>query len=93
MARRTLSFDDRDERFVAALAHHGVAKVEIARAIGVDVKTLDKHFGEVLATAAARRQADEIDALVARARAGSARAIARLEATIRRTMSRAMESA
>ena len=84
----TASFDDRDARFVAALTHHGVAKVEIARAIGIDVKTLDKHFGEVLATAAARRQADAINALVARAKAGSARAIAKLEATIRRTIAR-----
>jgi hypothetical protein len=31
MARRRLSLDDRDGRFVTALAHHGVKKVEIAR--------------------------------------------------------------
>jgi hypothetical protein len=84
MARRRLSFDDRDARFVAAMAHHGVSKIEIARAIGIDVKTLDKHFSEVLATAAARRRADEIIALVARAKAGSARALLKIEAATRR---------
>jgi hypothetical protein len=35
MARRRLSFDDRDARFVAAMAHHGVSKIEIARVIGL----------------------------------------------------------
>jgi hypothetical protein len=88
MARPILKFDDRDARFVAALAHHGVSKIEIALAIGIDVKTLDKHFSEVLATAAARRQADEINALVARAKAGSPSAILKLEGAISRANAR-----
>ncbi len=46
----------------------------IARELGVDPKTLQKHFGEVIETAAARRKMDDLAALSERARGGSARA-------------------
>ncbi len=50
----------------------------IARELGVDPKTLQKHFGEVIETAAARRKMDDLAALSERARGGSARAVIKL---------------
>jgi hypothetical protein len=38
-------------------------------------KTLERHFGEIIATAAAEREAAKIDALWKRAEGGSARAM------------------
>src|SRR6266498_5558865 len=70
MARPPLQFDDKDTRFVAVLTKYGVKQVDIARELGVDPKTLQKHFGEVIETAAARRselvERDHGGAVVAR---------------------------
>jgi hypothetical protein len=67
MARPTLKFDDKDARFVAALTKYGVSAVNIARELDVDPKTLQRHFGEVIATAMALRETAKIDALWERA--------------------------
>jgi hypothetical protein len=74
MARPALKFDEKDERFVAALTKYGVSAADIARELDLDPKTLQRHFGEVIAAAAAQRKMAEIDVLWKRARAGSARA-------------------
>jgi hypothetical protein len=74
MARPTLKFDDKDARFVAALTKYGVSAVNIARELDVDPKTLQRHFGEVIATAMALRETAKIDALWERAETGSGRA-------------------
>jgi predicted ArsR family transcriptional regulator len=81
----SLEIDDKDERFVATLTKYGVSAADIARELDVDQKTLQRHFGEVIADAAARREAAEINALWKRAKAGSARALI----TLHRRMIRA----
>jgi DNA-binding NarL/FixJ family response regulator len=74
MARPTLKFDEKDSRFVAVLTEYGVSAADIARELEIDVKTLQKHFGEVIFAADTRRRMAEIDALVKRANGGSGRA-------------------
>jgi hypothetical protein len=53
MARPTYKFDQKDARFVATLTKYGVAVADIARELDVDPKTLQRHFGEIIATAVA----------------------------------------
>jgi transposase-like protein len=85
MGRTAFAFDAKDERFVEALIRYGVSLADVARELDVDDKTLVRHFGSVIETARARRQAGYILGLFERARAGSAPAAIKLERMSRRT--------
>lgn len=63
MARPQCSSMNTTPPLVTALAKNGVKPAAIARELGVDPKTLAKHFGEVIEVAAARPKMDEIMAL------------------------------
>jgi len=48
MGRRAHGPDDRDRRQVEALAAYGVPERDIARVVGIDPKTLRKHYRDEL---------------------------------------------
>jgi hypothetical protein len=53
MGRPKLRFDAKDRRFVDALIRHGVTATAVAAELGIDEKTLNVHFREVIETARA----------------------------------------
>ena len=85
MGRTAFAFDAKDERFVEALVRYGASAADVARELGIDDKTLAKHFGSVIEVARARRNRNYLAKLFEQARAGSARAAIKLERMSRRT--------
>lgn len=57
MARRAHRPDERGRRQVEALAAYGVPEFDIARVVGIDPKTLRKHYREELDTGAIKATA------------------------------------
>jgi hypothetical protein len=84
VGRDALEFDAKDDRFVEALIRYGVSAANVARELGIDEKTLAKHFGKTIEGAKARRAMKEVSDLFCRMTAGSARAAMKLERMGRR---------
>lgn len=59
------------KRRVSICAAHGMAKVRIALALFIDVKTLEKYYEAELTVGAAKRQAEVLEAQFAKAKEGS----------------------
>lgn len=66
-------------RQVGELLACSMSKKDIARVLGIHEETLEKHFGEELATGAAKRRAEVIGLLFKNARAGNVSAQKKLE--------------
>jgi hypothetical protein len=81
MARPAFKFDDRDRQLVAALARNGVKSCEISRELNIDLKTLRKHFGDVIESVRAKRKMAKLSELWRKAEGGSARALIAVHAT------------
>ena len=68
-------FDDKDQRLVDALARRRVSHDDIALELGIDPRTLRRHFAAELEHAQATMKADLTVALYRRAMKGSVAAI------------------
>ncbi|EFG6100970.1 hypothetical protein BMP26_005299, partial [Escherichia coli] len=66
-------------RVVEQMVSVGDSKEMVARAIGIDVDTLDKHFPEELLNGAAKKRREVLDMLYKGAKKGNASLIKKLE--------------
>jgi hypothetical protein len=71
VARRNLAFSDTDRRIVTVLARYGVPISGLALELGVDDKTVRRHFAAELKIAAASQVTDVTIALYRKAAKGS----------------------
>lgn len=74
MPRSRMKFDDKDARLVRLLTKYGASRPAIARELGIDPKSLAKHFADEIETGEVQRRAAYINALWRWALSGSARA-------------------
>lgn len=70
-------------RYVEELACCGMDAQEIARALGITVKVLRKHYADAITNGPARRRAEVIRLMFHKARSGSFSAMRQIEAIAR----------